>query len=71
LEDGEMVLIAYHLLEGSFDAYIEWSVNELMMTANKKNYKDAHLVMLLADVINPQAKKLCIIFGVFFFSLDR
>jgi hypothetical protein len=53
LEDGEMVLIAYHLLEGSFGAYIEWSVNELMMIANKKRYKDAHLVMLLANAINP------------------
>jgi hypothetical protein len=28
-----------------------------MMNANKKKYKNAHLVMLLADAINPQAKK--------------
>jgi hypothetical protein len=28
-----------------------------MIAANKKKYKDAHLVMLLADTINPQAKK--------------
>jgi hypothetical protein len=35
MEDGEIVLIAYHLLESSFGAYIEWSVNELMMTSNK------------------------------------
>ena len=28
-----MVLIAYHLLESSIGAYIEWLVNELMMTA--------------------------------------
>jgi hypothetical protein len=62
-----MVMIAYHLFESSFGAYIEWSVNELMMTANKKKYKDAHLVMLLADAINPQARKACIILGVFFF----
>jgi hypothetical protein len=48
-----MVLIAYHLLESSFGAYIEWSVNELMKTANKNKYKDAPLVMLLAVVINP------------------
>jgi hypothetical protein len=41
-------LIAYHLLESSFSAYIEWSVNELMKTANEKKYKDALLVMLLA-----------------------
>jgi hypothetical protein len=68
MEDGEMILIAYHLLESSFGAYIEWSVNKLMMTTNKKKYKDAHLVMLLADAINLQAKKLCIIIGVFFSS---
>jgi hypothetical protein len=36
MKDGEMVLSAYHLLESSSDAYLEWSVNELMMTANKK-----------------------------------
>jgi len=30
-----MVLIAYDLLESSIDAYIEWIVNELMITANK------------------------------------
>ena len=40
-------LITYHLLESSTGAYIEWLVNELMMTANKIEYKDAHLVMLL------------------------
>ena len=40
-------LIAYHLLETSTGAYIEWLVHELMMTANKIEYKDAHLVMLL------------------------
>jgi hypothetical protein len=36
MKDGEMVWIAYHLLESSFGAYKEWSVNKLMMTANKK-----------------------------------
>jgi hypothetical protein len=65
-----MVLIAHHLLESSFGAYIEWSVNELMITANKKS-KDAHLVRLLADAINPQAKKPCIILRVFFFPHDE
>ena len=39
-------LIAYHLLESSIGAYIEWLVNELMMTSNKIVYKDARLVML-------------------------
>ena len=46
-----MVLIAYHLLESSIGAYIEWLVNELMMTANKIEYKDARLGMLPADTI--------------------
>ena len=46
MKDGK-VLIAYHLLESSTGAYIEWLVNELMMTANKIEYKDAHLVMLM------------------------
>ena len=44
---GKMILIAYHLLECSIGAYIEWLVNELMMTANKIEYKDVRLVMLL------------------------
>ena len=50
-----MILIAYHLLESSTGAYIEWLVNELMMTANEIEYMDARLVMLPTDVINPQA----------------
>ena len=41
-----MILIDYHLLESSIGAYIEWLVNELMMTANKSEYKDICLVML-------------------------
>ena len=40
-------LIAYHMLESSIDAYIEWLVNELMVTANEIEYMDARLVMLL------------------------
>ena len=51
-----MVLIAYHLLESSIGAYIEWLVNQLMMTANKIEYKDALVVMLPANAINQQAK---------------
>ena len=43
----KMILIAYHLLESSIGAYIQWLVNELMLTANKIEYKDARLVMLL------------------------
>ena len=52
----KMILIAYHLLESSTSAYIEWLVNELMKTANKIEYKDTHLVMLPADAINLQAR---------------
>ena len=50
------ILIAYHLLKSSTGAYIEWLVNELMLTANKIEYKDALLVMLSADAINLQAR---------------
>ena len=49
-------MIAYHLLESSTDAYIEWLVNEPMRLLIKIEYKDAHLVMLLAHAINPQAR---------------
>ena len=47
MKDDKMVLIAQPLLKSSIGAYIEWLVNELMLTANKIEYKDAHLVMLL------------------------
>jgi hypothetical protein len=70
MKDGKIVRIAYHLLESSLGAYIEWLVNELMITANKKKYKYAPLVMLLTNAINPQARKPYIIFGVLFFSPD-
>ena len=56
MKDGKMILIAYHLLESNTCAYIEWLVNELMLTTNKIEYKDAHLVMIPADAINPQAR---------------
>ena len=49
-------LIAYHLLESSTGAYIEWLVNEPMRLLIKTEYKDARLVMLPANVMNPQAK---------------
>ena len=39
-------LIAYHLLESSIGAYIEWLVKELVMTASKIENKDARLVMI-------------------------
>ena len=47
MKDVKLVLIAYHLLDSSTGAYVEWLVIELMMTANKIEYKDACLVMLL------------------------
>jgi hypothetical protein len=53
MEDDKMVLIAYYLLESSLGDYIEESINELMMNASKKKYKDAPLVMLLVDPLNP------------------
>jgi hypothetical protein len=51
-----MVLMAYHLLEKSIGAYLAWLVKELIMTANKVDHKDAHLVMLPAVAMNPQTK---------------
>ena len=53
MKDDKMILIAYHLLESSIGAYIEWLVNELMLTASKIEYKDVCLVMLSVDAINP------------------
>ena len=42
-------LIAYHLLESSTGAYIEWLVNEPMRLLIKIEHKDARLVMLPAN----------------------
>ena len=44
-------LIAYHMLESSTGAYIEWLVNEPMRLLIKIEYKDARLVMLSANAI--------------------
>jgi hypothetical protein len=35
MEGDKIVLIAYHMLESTIGAYLEWLVNELMMTTNK------------------------------------
>jgi hypothetical protein len=35
LKDDQMTLIAQPLLESRIGAYLEWLVNELLMTANK------------------------------------
>ena len=48
-----MELFAQPLLESRSGAYIEWLGNELIVTTNKIEYKDARLVMLTADAINP------------------
>ena len=50
------ILIAYHLLESSTGAYIEWLVNEPMQLLIKIKHKDACLVMLPANVMNPQTR---------------
>jgi hypothetical protein len=34
-KNGKVISIAYHLLESSIGAYIEWLVKELIMTTNK------------------------------------
>jgi hypothetical protein len=54
----KMVLIAQPMLESSICAYIEWLVNELMMTANEIEYQDTHLVMLPADAITHKPESL-------------
>ena len=58
MKDGmeKGTLIAYHLLESSTGAYIEWLVNEPMRLLIKIEYKDVRLVMLPADAIHPQAR---------------
>ena len=54
--EGKGNLIAYHLLESSTCAYIEWLVNEPMQLLIKIEYKDVRLVMLPANAINPQVR---------------
>ena len=61
-------LIAYHLLESSTGAYIEWLVNELMMTANKIEYKDTRLVMLPVDAISHKPDNLAYPWSLLFSS---
>ena len=65
-----MVLIAHHLLESSIGAYIEWLVNELMITVNKIEYKDACLVMLSVDATTHKLNKPCISLESFIFLLS-
>ena len=53
MEGDKIILIAYHMLESSIGAYIEWLVNELMMTANKIWYKDARVSNASCRCNNP------------------
>ena len=69
MKDDKMVLIAYHQFESSTCAYIEWLVNEIMMSAKKIEYKDTRLVMLPADTIKPTSRIVLHILGVFSFLL--
>jgi hypothetical protein len=63
-----MVLISYHMLESRIGSYLEWLVNELMMTANKIKYKNACLVMLSANVITHKSDSLTYPWSLFIFS---
>ena len=63
-------LIAYHLLKSSIGAYIEWLVNELIMTANKIEYKDTHLVMFSVNATTHKPNKFCISLESFIFLLS-
>ena len=60
-----MVLIAHHL---SIGAYIEWLVNELMMTANKIDYRDARLVILPTNAITHKLDSLAYLWSLLFSS---
>ena len=66
MKDGKIVLIAYHLLESSIGAYLEWLDNGLMVTVNKIEYKDACLVMLPTDAITHKPDSLAYTWSLFF-----
>ena len=68
MKNDKMVLIAYHLLESSICANIEWLVNELTMTVNKIEYKDVRLVMLPADTITHKPDSLAYPWSLLFSS---
>jgi hypothetical protein len=69
MEEDKMVLIAQILLESSIGAYVEWLVDELNMTTNKIEYKDALLVMLPTYAIKPTSQIALHILEVFSFLL--
>ena len=69
MKDGQKGnLIAYHLLESSTGAYLEWLVNEPMRVLIKIKYKDVRLVMLLQ--MQPTNQIALHILGVFSFLLS-
>ena len=49
----------------------EWLVNELMLTANKIEYKDARLVMLPVDTITYKPDSLVYPWSLLFFSWGK
>ena len=61
-----MDLIAQFLLKSRTGAYIEWLVNELIMTANKIEYKDAHISNASIDTINHKPDSLAYPWSLFF-----
>ena len=65
-----MDLIAQLLLESRTGAYIEWLANELIMTANKIEYKDTCLVMLSTHATTHKPNKPCISLESFIFLLS-
>ena len=68
MKDGKGNLIAYHLLENSTGAYIEWLVNEPMRLLIKIKYKDARLVMLPANATH-KSNRLAYPWSLFFPSV--
>ena len=57
--------IAYHLLESSIGAYLEWLVNEPRRLLIKFEYKDARLVMLPANIITHKTYSLAYPWSLF------
>ena len=52
MKDGKIILIAYHLLESSTGAYIEWLVKEPMLSANKIEDKDSQIALHIHGVFS-------------------
>ena len=66
MQDRNGNMIAYHLLESSIGAYIEWLVNEPMRLLIKIEYKDARLVMLPTNAITHKPDSLAYPWSLFF-----